>query len=342
MITLGPRVGAGRATLFIETPDKTETTYHATDTLHDYFENFDPDVYYAKSFDPPLMPEVGRIEITTPEGESVLVQESGQWWIETEDGKERALETGLPGYPGVKNYFELFKAAELIEKQTNYPTNGLAAFGLKKPLISARLVPLGEDPNEPSNGYEVHIGTPADPQDQTRYISNGFAGKATHPVFTADSKIALAFAQTATNFRDPRLITTPSTLIESIGLKFAGGVFQVIELKADGPPILRLADSDDRALSIERLAAALKQLADARAVDYVPTQLDQWDALLSVLITPRLGAEPEPFTVYADPQANADEPTVLVHRGKEPVALRVPKSTLAGLLDPSTLVLQPR
>lgn len=338
-ITLGPRLGAGRAVLFVAKNEE-EATYLATDALHDFVDSLDQDAYYADRFDPPLMTEIARIEIKTPEGQSALVQEDGRWWIESDNGKERALETGLPDHPGVNNYFALLKSIRLLDKQTHYPTNGMASFGLEKPLISARFVPIGYDPNEPTNGYEIHIGTPADPSDQTRYISNGSAGQGTHPVFTVESQTALALAQSATAFRDPRIMATPGTLIESIQLKFADASLQTIELPSDGKPVLRVGNDDRRELSVERVALAFKQLSDGRAMDYVPTQLSEWDQIVSALITPRLGGEPEDFTVYADPDSEATNPTVLVHRGQEPVALRVAQATVAGLIDPASLVVE--
>ncbi|MBX2850986.1 MAG: hypothetical protein KTR15_04475 [Phycisphaeraceae bacterium] len=339
-ITLGPRLGASRAVLFIETPDGIKTTFHTTDALHDYFEVFDPDVYYAKSFDPPLMPEVGRIEITTPEGHSVLVQDKGRWWIEHEGGRERALEIGLDGYTGINNYFNLFKAAELIEKQTHYPTNGMASFGLEKPLISARFVPLGEDPGEPSNGYETHIGTPADPQDQTRYISNGYAGKATHPVFTVDTKIALAFAQDATAFRDPRIIVTPTALIDAIMLidSKLGNADSFIKFYPDHAMLMRGVSGGGTKLGLAGVTDMLTALSNMRATEYVSLPSGDAELIRTVVIKPKLQGEAEVFDVMLDLRSDQDELTVLIRRGKEPVALRVPRSAVAGFLDPASLV----
>ncbi len=341
-IVLGPRLGAGRAVLFVAKNDEDETTFVAGDVLHDFVDALDQDAFYADRFDPPLMTQIARIEIKTPAGQSALVQENGRWWIEHEQGLECALETSLPGYPGVNDYFALLESIRLLDKQTNYPANGMASFGLERPLISARFVPLGRDPNDPTNGYEVLVGTPADPSDQTRYISNGNAGQGMHPVFTIESKSALALAQSATAFRDPRIVATPSTLIASIELKFADASSQAIELPVNSIPILRDRNDDRRELSIERVASALKQLSDARAMDYVPTRLAEWDELVSFLITPRLGGAPEVFTVYPDPETNETKPTVLVHRGKEPVALRVPWLSVAGLIDPASLISPPR
>ena len=339
-ITLGPRLGAGRAVLFVSLSDDDERTFIATDALHDYIDVFDQDPFYAKRFDPPLMTEVARIEINTPEGQSALVQESGRWWIENENGLERALEASLPGHPGVKNYFALLESISLLDKQTNNPANGMASFGLEKPLIVARFIPMGQDASDPNNGYEVVVGTPADPSDQTRYISNGNAGQGAHPVFTTDSNSALALAQSATMFRDPRIIATPSMLVASIRLKFSDGSSRAIDLPSGKKPVLHESDGDRRELPIDRVAFAVKQLTDARAVQYVPTRHTGWDELVSVRITPRLEGEPEVFTVYPDPETNETSPTILVHRGKEPVALRVPRSVVTGLLDPSTLLVE--
>ena len=131
---------------------------------------------------------------------------------------------------------------------------------------------------------------------------------------------------------------TPVTLVESIALKLPDGTTQTITLPASEPPQWTAGNQAPRTLSGELVVGMLKQMANARAMAYVPTKLGEWEALVSVLITPRLGEKPERFTVYPDPESDPAQPTVLVHRGKESVALRVPRAAVAGLLDPGTLM----
>jgi hypothetical protein len=328
------RLGAGRAIVTLVRGDTFEDV-NTTDALIDLFDSFNPDTFYSDRFNAPLMPEVGRIEINTPEGQSVLVQEDGRWWIEHDQGRERALETGLPGYPGVNNYFNLLKTTKLIEKQTSYPTNGLALFGLQNPLISARFVPIGQDHEDPNNGYEVHVGTPAGPQDLTRYISNGTGGKATHPVFTADTQSALAFAQDAKAFRDPRVMTVPRSLIGSMAIRnlkghytirFMSNGIQLVTSGVDGKTTV----SPKETRSGEKLAFAL---SNARAIDYVDRDQNQLKELTSVTITPRLEGSPETIVIYRD---KTDE-TVLIKTDDEPKLRQVERASVQMLLDTNFL-----
>lgn len=331
------RLGAGRAVI-TRVQGEAFTNINTTDALIDLFDELDADTYYDNRMTPPLMPEVGQIEINTPQGNSTLVQEDGRWWIQHEEGKERALETGLPGHLGINNYFAHLEAVELIEKQPSPREENLAAFGLSKPLISVRFVTTETDQSVIGDAYEIHIGTPADPEDRTRYISNGNNGVATLPVFTVDTTVALAFAQDATAFRDPRMIATPSNLIALIELRFGEGAMEAIELFSGQPPTFRKFNGEQRLIPPKRAADLLKALSEARASAYVPINLSKWDKWVSVMITPRLDGKPERLTVYDDPSSNTDQPTMLVHRANEPVALRVPKAAVAGLIDPETLV----
>jgi len=343
-VWLGKRIGSGQAVVYLQTRDKLQG-FVTTDTLHDLLAGLSPDQFFAKSFTPLLMPEVRAIHIRTPESATTLRQEDDHWQIAYDDKTERALAQSIPEYFGIQRYFDLFRKIDLLEQHPYLGKQGLAQFGLDRPLITVRFVPMPEDAGalgSVDSGWVLNVGVPADPQDKTRFISFGRSDDPTPPVFSVETPYALAFAQDASAFRDPRIVATPGTLIASIQLKFADASSRAIELPSGKKPVLRESNDDRHELSIDRVSVAVKQLTDARAMQYVPTRLSEWDELLSVRITPRLGGEPEVFTVYPDPETDETSPTVLVHRGKEPVALRVSRQAIAGLLDPESLWDSPR
>ncbi|MEM6257247.1 MAG: hypothetical protein AAGI37_02905 [Planctomycetota bacterium] len=332
------RLGAGRAAVTVIQGPLT-TDYNATDMLQDVFDELDIDRFYAKSFDPPLMPEVGRIDIDTPDGSSTLVQDEGSWWIEHESGLERVLETGLPGYPGVQDLFELFQA-ELIEKQSDNPASGMASYGLNAPLISARFTPVRKDPGQ---AYEVHIGTAADPDDQARYVSNGSVGQAMYPVFTMATEVALAFGQDATVFRDPRITDLSPTLIEKIDTKPPPKENiplreQIILMDSDSGPALLDESKKRQPVSIRAYEDMLLGITTPQAIAYIPYSETQYIKLRVVVIRSKLGLDTQSFGVFRDPQSSPSQPTMLIRRGLEPILLRVSEESVAPLLDPSTLL----
>ena len=335
-VYLWNRLGAGRTHIGVSglSGDNTIESYNVNSKLHDWLDDLAPHDFLAKTIDPLLMPDVTRIEIDSNQETSILEQSDGRWWIGSESSREPALEHGLLPNPGVSDYFSLLNSIEIIEHRRYIDRfDALARFGLDRPLITARFVMHDEEQD-----WLLRVGVPADPEDQTRFVSYCRLDDDYPAVFTVATPIALAFGQQATNFRDPRIMVTPVTLVESIALKLPDSTAQAITLPASEPPQWTIQDEAPRTLSGELVVGMLKQMADARATAYVPTKLGEWKALVSVLVTPRLGGEPEPFTIYPDPESDPAEPTVLVHRGKEPVALRMPHSAVEGLLDPGSLM----
>jgi hypothetical protein len=332
---LGKRLGAGRMAVTIIEGEQ-QRSYSTDDALRDIFDTLDIASFYTKRFDPPLMAEVGRIEIATPEGESALLQADGHWWIETQLGRERALETPLPGYPGIATYFELFEALELTDLQSSEPANGMASFGLHEPLITARFLNRDDGQSVKPAAYEIHVGAATGATDQKRYVSNGREGQAMHPVFTADTQTALAFAQDATAFRDPRITTTPRSLIGSMAirnvtgpytLRFASNGYQTV---TSGVGASSAGDNVRTTRLGEKLAL---QLSQARASEYVYTDVRDLRPLASVIITGRLDGKTETLTVYSD----QGEDNVLVKTGDESVLRRVNRDAVAMLLDTNFL-----
>lgn len=310
-LTLGKRLGGGRAIIVVDSPGNKPLAYQADDTLHDLYDNFEPAVLYARSIIPPFAPEVGQIEITTPQFTSILTQRDGQWWIGRGDYAERALSETIDTYPGVQEMFNLFQAIELGPLQNQL--DGLAAYGLDKPLVTARYMPIDNDGN---NDWTFSVGVPADPADQARYVAWGPTGDTNPAVFTCPTPIALAFGQEATSFRDPRIFATPASLVDSIVLTSPTGEITL-----------------NTSLSRTALAKTLQTSAGA----YLTRNTDNLEQLVIASLSMKIGNSEERITIYADPESASSNPTVLVQRGNEPVLLRVNRPPLKHLLDPSTL-----
>ena len=339
---IGDRLGAGRAVISTSPGDHLQS-YETQDTLHDLFDNFDPAVFYAGKIDPPLMPEVQRIEITTPDGVSALTQQGGRWWIGQGEQAERALEDDLGDRPGVSALFKLIQAIELTEPQPQSARDGLAAFGLGDPLIRVRFVPVEEARSERSPGMEIRVGVPGDPHDQTRYIAIGAIGDSNPAVFKTASNMALTLSADTKSFRDPRITTIPASLIASIDLM--GGRGDVDDRKimfhADHVPTLIVPNAVPAAkatvLDPQACSAMLSLLTGARAIDYVRAPAQGASRINTAFITSRLSDKAEAITILPDPESKQDAPTVLIQRDDEAVALRVLRSTVAGLIAPSLL-----
>lgn len=350
-IWFSSRLGAGRAILTLSKGDQYQN-YIAQDTLHDLFDTLDTAVFYAKKIDPPLTPEVARVEVTLPGGTSVLTQRDGRWWIGENANAERALEDELEQKAGVSNYFKLITKLELSEPQHDTGADGLARFGLADPLIRARFVPFDDADHAGASGLELRVGVPADPLDEQRYVAVGGLDATRPAVFKAPTQIALALGVDATAFRDPRVLITPPTLIESIDLKchvvLGEGpeiVRESIAFRPDGPPVLTTLTTrhqEQRTLSREKCARMLSRLSSARALEFVPFEPGKWARKTSVTVHATLGGEPEAFSVYTAPQDepgdNGDDGTVYyVRRGEEPVAIEVERSAVADLFWPLDL-----
>lgn len=342
-ISLGPRLGGGRGILFFEDSRGT-TTYNASDALHDYLDQLDPASYFDDKLPQLLMPEIRQVRIETPDGKSMLNQIEGKWSIGQGRQAERALAQGIPNHPGVSDYFALFEAAEALEMQTYSREQGLAKFGLDKPLISAHFTPATQKHAEA--GWRLNVGVPADPQDQTRFISFGWFDDPHPAVFTVATPVALAFSQRATAFRDPRLVSTPASLIESVkffkpGQKWA---HLSVDFASSGTTTLTSlrAGGQFGGLSVEMAPPAAKTLLNVlttpTAEAYTAPAIESLNPLMRVELQPRLGAEAESLAIFADPESEADLPTVLVHRENEPVLLRIDRATAESLLDPAELL----
>jgi len=348
-IDLGDRLGGGRGVVFVS-QGGTVQGYNVADTLHDFFSAIDLSTFYDNAIPPLLMPEIGRIELASSVSQSALYQDDGRWWIEHDGNAERALDQSLPGgpdgegYPGINAYFRLLQSVELLQNQP-YDTRGdLELFGLHNPLATVRFVPLSSDPSDDGAGWVLRVGLSAGVTEdadgntrQTRFISYGRASDRNPPVFSTYSDTALLFAQDATYFRDPRIVTLQSTLIASLELSAPDRPGHVITFNSDGSVSESIADAEPTELSRTAAGRLLANLTGARALAYVEQGPEGLPLLMSVRMTARLGNRPEAFTLYEDPTSDPDTPTVLVRRADEPVMLRIARSAVDGLIDPSML-----
>lgn len=343
---LGDRLGNGRAQLRV-VRDNRMLACNVSDALHDLFDAFDPRLLYAKSIDAPLLAQTRRIEFEIDGKTSTLTQEDGRWWIVYGASRERALEEQLPEFAGLSTYFKLLDRVEIVEHVDHHSTRGLGAYGLERPLIQTRLIPFDADPENPEAGWTLRVGVPADNDDLTgtpdqyRYVSFGRSGEPHPPVFKVATPIALALGQEATRFRDPRMITTPPTLIESIVITHPDKTLHQITFMSDGTA--RLSRNNTNAIDIPRRAAEglTKALHEARASAYPGYEPDTMNPLISIEVRPRLGGTTEQLAVFNDPESDPNQPTALVRRGNEPVVIRIDFSAVAPLLHPATLLPTP-
>ncbi|MGB0768242.1 MAG: hypothetical protein ACPGYV_11085, partial [Phycisphaeraceae bacterium] len=345
-ITLGPRLGGGKALLFVSSPgpadedNRTEIPMQVDDALHDYIESFDAMAFYAKEIDAPSMIELERIEIVTPESKAVFVQRDERWFNTNGPTPQRTLITGLPGYPGIAEYFRLLDTIEVVEFEPRIARYRPEQYGLTNPLIAVKFYKPNPIPTHTQDGWQLNIGVPADPRDQTRYASFGDIRSDNPIVFRLPTPTALAFAQDEDSFRDPRVLTTPIALVKTIvltsGLRDADEALATIDV--DRMLLFDRPMSQPIALDPNAIATMLVTLRDTRAIDYVA--LNESDAMLKrvVTIVPKLGGDQETFEIRSDPLSDADEPTVLIRRSDESIALRVVRAAVTGLLDPTALV----
>lgn len=336
-IYLWNRLGAGRAHIGIAglSDDNILHSYNADDQLHDFLKNLNTQDYLASSIEPLLMPDVQQIEITADNRTSVLQQEQGRWLIARDDHVEQALEQGLNGYTAVADYFRLLQAIK-IDKHKRYGRkyDNLKRFGLYSPLISARFVMKNDEVE-----WLLRVGVPADPEDQSRFMTFAHADDRYPAVFTVPTPVALAFAQDATVFRDPRLFTTPSRLIKAIALtSYSSPNQSPTMIEIDRMLFFAQRLSQPATLDPTKIATMLRKLQQTRAIDYVTLDELEAERIEEISIIPRLDGEPETLEILTDPDSTPDQPTVLIRRGNEHIALRVSRVAVAGLLDPMSLV----
>ena len=336
------RLGAGRAAITCDEDGKLQS-YNAQDTLHDLYDSLDPAVFYAMKINPPLMPEIERIEIAMPEGTSQLTQNEGNLWVIGEGlHAERALELPLDGHAGLSDYFKLISDIKLVEPQHYEAMTELAQFGLNKPVIHVRFIPFNRSADSYKKGVEIRVGVPADPQDSRRYVSIGTIDEELPAVFTAESRSVLLLGQPATTFRDPRIVSVPSTMIERIETKRppAEGqplTEQFLFFTPNQPP--QFMKDDATVVNADRAAASslLANLTTPSGAQYLEGLETDLEKLRVVVIKGRLGWT-ESFGVFVDPETSQESPSVLIRRGLEPVMLRVLKSKVEPLLSPQQLI----
>ncbi|MEO0475121.1 MAG: DUF4340 domain-containing protein [Planctomycetota bacterium] len=336
-ISLGERSGAGRARVSLAFSDDAVET---DDALHGYFDTFNPADFYAKQVDVPIMPEVDRIDFSTIEAESRLVQHEGEWFIGEVEDAERALAQDLPDAPGVSQLFTLFEVLELSEPQA--AGTPLSAYGLEQPLASITIGPIRNAPAQADDTMTISLGVPADPEDTKRYVSVRYDEGTPQTVFTAPTQYALLIAQDAAKFRDPRILTTPISLISRILLfdERAEANSKLIKIDNELVVLVNEGSGPGQSLNSRLVTGVLTGLANTRAQDYVRLPTDASQLLMTIAISPKIGENDEVFEVWEDVSNETDKQTVLIRRDKEQLGIRVPREMITALLDPTTLLVE--
>ena len=141
----GERIGAGRASVTIANGEAI-SNWIVDDALHEvfdsYFERGGRTIFYATKIDPLLMPEYGRIELSSNDSNSALIQSiPGEWQVSQDQAIAPALTEQLGEYPGVATFFELHNSIKPHVHIEYFRAVELAQYGLDRPLISVRFVP---------------------------------------------------------------------------------------------------------------------------------------------------------------------------------------------------------
>lgn len=337
-LLIGKRLGGGKAGIHVSSD--TRQNYIIPDALANLFDYFDDRLIYATSLDAPLMPDTRRIEITVDDKTTTFEQQDGQWWILHGGHRERALPRTLGKHLGISAYFYLFDNVKIIEHVGSGKSLNLAAYGLEKPLITTRLTPMDDS----GSVHVLRIGVPAniaDPTRLARYASFADADDRNPVVFAIDEDFALSFAQAAEAFRDPRLILTPSSLIESIVVEVDSDHTHRFNILPDGSA--ELIRNNDPPITLARPTgvALCTALYDSRAITFVDDPAPDLEPVCTIHLTARLGGKGESLAIYADPQSADSKPTVLVRRAGEQVLLRVDRSMIEALIEPDRLLTPP-
>lgn len=333
-ITMHKRLGVGRGELTV-TQGNTTAHYNADATLHELFEKIDIRAFFARSIDAPLITELGRIEINVQgETPSTLFERDGRWWIQTPTTPQRALGIGLPDAQGVNDFIAWLDNADILEHRIYDAPRGLAQFGLDQPLIAVRYLPIDANAGDPGAGWLLRVGAD-DVPGTTRFVSFGRADDPRPAVFTMPSPKAIAFGQRARSFRDPRIVSTPPTLIDTLTVRQPRTPDRTIAINPRGGATVTAGNAPPVEWSAETCAAVLNALTRARAVAYAENRLDELGVLATVELVPRLDGETESFTIGEFPFENRDDRTVWVRRGNESVALRVDRTAVNALLAPA-------
>ena len=330
-IGLSERSGAGRGRIHSRL-DLLETD----DTLHDYFDTFRPADFYAKKVDVPIMPEIEKIGLTSLDESSSLIQKDAHWLIGDDQAAERALFEDLPDAPSIKQLFTVLDLLELTDLQPL--GTPLAAYGLEQPIASITLTPLRDALAQADNDITINLGVPADPGDTLRYVSVSYDKQAPPAVFTASTRYALLLGQSAKSFRDPRIISIPIALVESLVMSYPNRANARLDIGTGKGGTLTMASDGLTAISQQQCASLLKRLSESRASAYIQHRFDEADPLAHVELIVRFGGTGERFAIYRDTQSEPNEPTVLIRRGDESIALRMPREAVTGLLTPSALI----
>ncbi|MEM9414483.1 MAG: DUF4340 domain-containing protein [Planctomycetota bacterium] len=318
-VRLGPRVGGGMGALQRDG----QTPRLVNDTLHGFFERYDPTDLLSKQLATPSAYSTSRFTITTPQSNTRLQRIDEQWYIDA-DTAQPALSEPVDGYPDVAGYLNI-PNANPIERFVIQTGDDLAPYGLAQPSVRIDYEVPGSDGQTKSSS--LLIGSPTDAQNTSYFATYFQEGDLRPVVFVLPAEFSIVMAKSADDFRDPRLFTTPPLEIERIDVQ--GEDNWTLHLTDDRGSIITPARSisGDAARLRERVAA----LAGATAKGYMsPADVeDEPYPPVTITVVPTLGRPAERVTFYywdSTPQLeNEDgELHVIAVREGETVGMLIP------------------
>lgn len=338
-LALREKIGAGKAELQVYENGQPQL-YIVNDELHELheqvFEQNGHHKFYAKKILPLLMPDYVRIEIETIEYSAALRQIDQQWFLGEGVAPERALETRIGDHPGIADFFKLLESLEIDQFVDYFGDEDAAKYGLTRPLITVRFVPLGADPKRTNAGMTLRIGSPADLADQTRYCSYGQSDNPYPVVFTAPTPIALAFGQSAERFRDPRLTALPKLFIKTIKIEQPNRRNTMLQLDPNRRGTLIALDTElgDYPVDLGLMGSEiLDLLLEERVKEYLEVEPENLIKIGTITLEAPLKNETESLHLYETAESELKKGSVFIRRGKESTLLLFDRNPIDRLLN---------
>ncbi|XAL99200.1 DUF4340 domain-containing protein [Phycisphaeraceae bacterium D3-23] len=318
-VFLGPRVGGGMGSIL----RGNQSPRLVADTLHGFFERYDPTDLLSKQLATPTAYGTTRFTVTTPQATTHLEQIDDQWYIDG-DTAQPALNHPVAGYADIAGYLNI-PSATPIERFVVQPGADLSPYGLRRPSVRIDYETPGLDGETDTS--TLLIGSPTDAQ-RTSYFATYFHEGETRPVvFVLPAEFSIVMAKSADDFRDPRLFTTPPLEIERIEVR--GEENWAINLTDERGSIITPSRSisGDAALLRERVTA----LVTANAKGYMdPAEVDAEPyPPVTISVVPTLGRPAERVTFYY-----WDSTPQLANEAGEQHVIAIRESETRGMLIP--------
>ncbi|MFI4860200.1 MAG: DUF4340 domain-containing protein [Phycisphaerales bacterium JB063] len=327
-LRLGPRVGGGMAPL----QHNDHPPRLVADTLHGFFERYDPTDLLDKQLQTPTAYQTSRLTITTPQHTTHLQQINDRWYLNA-DTTQPALDTPVPGYVDVPGYLNI-PNANPIDRFVISQSQDLAPYGLNRP--SVRIDYESPNPDDTTTASTLLVGSPTDAR-RTHYFATYFQqGETRSPVFVLPAEFSIVLAKTPDDFRDPRLFTLAPTDLQTLTLETPGQPAWSLDLTDEQGSLLAPARSiaGDAAQRRETIAA----LCQATAQGYLnPSDIPaDPHPPITLTLTPTLDRPAQRVTLYTWDSApalldDAREQHLIAIREGETQGLRIPQSLLDQL-----------